>query len=101
MKLILIIFLSVLTNYIINLKIQNHRKKSVQKLLPEEKFFLKQIYLQNEFYSKSNTKNRHLMNLERKNIIFLEDNGNSYKYKINGQIKIELDRDINILTLEA
>ncbi len=101
MRLVLIIFLFVLTNYIINLKIQNHRKKTVKKLLPEEKFFLKQIYLQTDVYSKSDPKNRHLMNLERKNIIFLEDNGDFYKYKINSQIKLELDRDIYILALKV
>ena len=92
-----VIFLFILTNYTVNYQIRNYRKKLVQKLTPEEKFILKQIYFQTEFSSKLNSKNKVIMNLEKKKIVFIKKGLNIYRYKINNQIKTELDKNIDIL----
>ena len=76
------------------------RKKLLKSLTPEEKFILKQLYLNDEFFLQVDSNNEFMIILEKKGMIFekISVNGNKIRYKVSTWVKNEIENNWRVLT---
>jgi hypothetical protein len=81
------------------IKINLKKRKALKNLMPEEKFLLKEIFLNAEFIPSFVSDNEFLRILEEEGIIYKKITSKSMiEYDIKDWIKKEIEKDFNILS---